>query len=130
MAEKPQQPAPQGFEPTDIAPRLVGLWAVVVIGVAMAIAAAVYLGWRGLQVVLRPSPASPVEESPLIPPPPRLQSDPAADLAKLLARDRQRLSSLGWVDQKNGLAHIPIDRSMGILADRGWPEQPGQGAPQ
>ena len=34
------------------------------------------------------------------------------------------LNSYGWVDQKNGIARIPIDRAIDILAARGLPARP------
>ena len=43
---------------------------------------------------------------------PRLQSNPPAELEAYLARENQLLSSYGWVDQKKGIARIPIRRAM------------------
>lgn len=34
------------------------------------------------------------------------------------------LNSYGWVDQKNGIARIPIDRAIDIVAARGLPARP------
>ena len=49
------------------------------------------------------------------PPAPRLQVHPDADLQTYLAREKQQLSSYGWVDRKKGRARIPIDRAMELL---------------
>jgi hypothetical protein len=35
--------------------------------------------------------------------------------------DLERLSHYGWVDRAAGIAHIPIDRAIDILAKRGLP---------
>ena len=34
------------------------------------------------------------------------------------------LNSYGWVDQKNGIARIPISRAIDIIAARGLPSRP------
>lgn len=49
------------------------------------------------------------------PPAPRLQADPAADLAAERAQRRQRLQSYHWVDRDAGIAQIPIERAMALL---------------
>jgi hypothetical protein len=38
---------------------------------------------------------------------------------ELRMRDRQALTTYGWVDQAHGLAHIPVDRAIDILAEKG-----------
>ena len=52
------------------------------------------------------------------PPAPRLQAEPAADLVAERAQQRQRLEGYGWVDRDGGIAHIPIERAMALLAAR------------
>lgn len=54
-------------------------------------------------------------------PEPRLQPDPAADWQTFHASELQRLNSYGWVDQRAGIARIPIDRAMDLLLERGLP---------
>jgi hypothetical protein len=54
-----------------------------------------------------------------IPPGPRLQSAPPADMDEMRARDKQALTTYGWVDQANGVARIPIDRAMSIVLEKG-----------
>jgi hypothetical protein len=54
-------------------------------------------------------------------PGPRLQATPPTDLAKLKEAELRRLNGYGWVDRKAGLAHIPIDRAIEIVASRGLP---------
>jgi hypothetical protein len=39
------------------------------------------------------------------------------------------LNTYGWVDQKNGIARIPISRAIDILAQRGLPSRPASAAP-
>jgi hypothetical protein len=52
-------------------------------------------------------------------PAPRLQAQPPVDLTKLKQAELQRLNEYGWVDQSAGIAHIPIDRAMEIVASKG-----------
>ena len=53
---------------------------------------------------------------------PRLQADPGRERREITERDLKRLDSYGWLDQKAGTAHIPIDRAIAILAEKGLPE--------
>lgn len=54
-------------------------------------------------------------------PQPRLQSNPTIDMVELRREEQARISSYGWVDRKAGIARIPIDRAMEILAEKGLP---------
>jgi hypothetical protein len=64
---------------------------------------------------------SPLAEARLdtIPPGPRLQPSPPRDLDELRARDREALTTYGWVDRANGIGHIPVERAISILAEKG-----------
>jgi hypothetical protein len=66
-------------------------------------------------------------------PNPRLQQNPADDLARMKAEEYQRITTYGWVDRKAGIARIPVDRAMDILAKSGLPKvaapPPVPGAP-
>jgi hypothetical protein len=55
-------------------------------------------------------------------PAPHLQGNPAADLARLKTESLERLNTYGWVNPETGIAHIPIDRAMDILARSGLPK--------
>jgi hypothetical protein len=52
---------------------------------------------------------------------PELQTRPAEELVQSSERQRQALASYGWVDEKAGVARIPIGRAMEILVQRGFP---------
>jgi hypothetical protein len=56
---------------------------------------------------------------------PRLEIDPATDLAAFRAQQQRDLGSYGWVDRAHGIVRIPIDRAMRDVASAGikdWPE--------
>jgi len=59
-----------------------------------------------------------------LPPNPRLQPDPFVELDLLRATQDAQLNSYGWVDESNGLAHIPIDKAMDLLVISGLPATP------
>lgn len=54
-------------------------------------------------------------------PQPRLQVVPTADLAVSKEGSEVTLHSYGWIDRRAGLAHIPIERAMQLLVERGLP---------
>jgi hypothetical protein len=58
-------------------------------------------------------------------PGPRLQAEPPIDLAKLKQAELRRLNGYGWVNREAGIAHIPIDRAIEIVASKGLPARSG-----
>jgi hypothetical protein len=60
-------------------------------------------------------------------PNPRLETDERGQLNGILTEEEDRLYTYGWVDEKAGTIHIPIDRAMDLLVQRGLPVRP-QGA--
>lgn len=62
-------------------------------------------------------------------PEPRLQPNPAADLNKFRTQEEQTLNSYGWVDPQTGVAHIPIEQAIDIIAARGLPVRQGGESP-
>ena len=57
-------------------------------------------------------------------PAPQLQPDPVADLNKYREAVEQQLNSSGWIDQKEGIAHIPVEHAIDLVAQRGLPVRP------
>jgi hypothetical protein len=60
-------------------------------------------------------------------PAPRLQETPYDDVQMYLQAQQRALHQYGWVDRQRGVVHIPIERAMEIVAERGLP--PVTGAP-
>jgi len=48
----------------------------------------------------------------------RLQTSPFADLQALHEKERQALTTYGWVDQPSGVVHIPIEQAMRLYVAR------------
>lgn len=118
MAEDKQQAAPQ---PTgDINARSV-LWGGMAITLGTMLAAlGAYLLWQwgnapsGVQPLggpnagILPAIASPV-----------LQSAPQQERAQYFAEKQRLLESWEWVDRQHGIARIPVEEAMRIMAARG-----------
>jgi hypothetical protein len=66
-----------------------------------------------------PPPVLPEEATQPLPPEPRLQTAPEAELSQMRAEEDRRLHSYAWVDQGAGVARIPVERAIEILLERG-----------
>jgi hypothetical protein len=64
---------------------------------------------------------TPVATPGKLPPEPRIQANPPADLATMLREEDSVLYSYAWVNKDSGLARIPIERAMKLLAKEGLP---------
>ena len=69
----------------------------------------------------KPLPPQVVVNLKRIPPEPRLEPDPLALRREVRAQEDALLKSYGWVDRTAGSVHIPIDRAMEIVLERGVP---------
>jgi hypothetical protein len=56
-------------------------------------------------------------------PKPRLEEDEIHELREFRDGEEEKLATYGWVDQNAGTVHIPIDRAMQLIVDRGLPTQ-------
>jgi len=59
-------------------------------------------------------------------PAPQLQSDEAGDMNQYREAVEQQLNSSGWIDEGAGIAHIPVERAIDLVAQRGLPVRPEQ----
>ncbi|HZQ90182.1 MAG TPA: hypothetical protein VFA60_00135 [Terriglobales bacterium] len=69
----------------------------------------------------RPGPMSEINSG-RVPPEPRLQSNPVADLERLRAAEDQVLNGYAWIDKNAGVVRIPVAEAMKIVAQRGLPK--------
>jgi hypothetical protein len=116
-------------------PRDVNIRAIILIGIGIIALAAILhimlwllfevLADRHVGLHLPPPPLEVPPRGPL-PPRPRLQSSPSADLRDMRAEEDAILHSYGWVDEQAGVVRIPIERAMELLAERGLPVRPAQ----
>jgi hypothetical protein len=90
-----------------------------------------YFDWQATTADPAQNPLLAGEKPPATPaarfPQPRLQANAAADQVKARAQEDELLSTYGWVDRQAGVVHLPIDRAMQMVAERGvpaWPAPP------
>jgi hypothetical protein len=55
------------------------------------------------------------------PPEPRLEANSLALRRALKTREDAQLTSYGWIDRGARIVHIPIDRAMAMIAEKGVP---------
>jgi hypothetical protein len=109
------------YETRDLSPRAV-VWftlglAILTVLVLVSMAAFMRLLSRGEppgQGIVTPTAPS-IDLSPE----PNLQITPMQDLQHMRAIEDAQLRNYGWVDRQAGVAAIPIERAMEILAERG-----------
>ena len=135
MSEPVPQPSPDrpnqaGHETTDASPFYIGLFALgLVLMVALVLPLLGWIFWRLEAAAQRADKAQSPLASDQTPPAPRLEEQPAAELAKLRRAEDHRLSSYGWIDPQQGVVRVPIERAIEILAERGLPEPKGPVVP-
>ena len=59
---------------------------------------------------------------------PRLEKNERQEINDFRLQEESTLNSYGWVDQKTGVVHIPIERAMELTAQRGLSTTPKVGA--
>jgi hypothetical protein len=64
---------------------------------------------------------SPVKVADELPSGPRLQVVPGLDLREMRAAEQDRLNGYGWVDEGGRVVHIPIDKAIDVLLEKGVP---------
>jgi hypothetical protein len=52
---------------------------------------------------------------------PMLETNERGQFRDFLMDQEDQLNSYGWVDEKGGVAHIPIERAMELMVQRGLP---------
>ncbi|PYU27005.1 MAG: hypothetical protein DMG32_08710 [Acidobacteria bacterium] len=119
--------APQGgYEKSDASPRVL-LYFVLFIA-AILVAASLSLIWlfKYFQKAENPGSfiAAPFATERPLPPPPRIQPNPGADMQNYYQSQQNLLNSYGWIDRQNGIVRLPIDRAMELLLERGLPTRP------
>ena len=86
--------------------------AVIVGGIACALSA-------GALMLREQGPAANTPPHPFQGAAPQLQPAPQPDRVGYLAEKRKVLDSYGWVDRQAGIARIPLDEAMKLMAARG-----------
>jgi hypothetical protein len=144
MAHKQEHDADEGrsaskaYETRDVKlrPLLVFAAGLTVVGVVVYLVIFVLLRLFGAQAAredarLAPSslsrPESPAESR--LPPEPRIQANPAADMRLLRDQEHAILTTYGWVDRQAGIVRMPIDAAMAQVVSEGLPVRQPESAP-
>ena len=102
----------------------------IVVGMLLLTVAGLMVSWGVFDFMAARQRASEPVVSPLTetlpqePPEPRLQVAPALDLEAVRSAEEKVLNSYGWIDQKGGIARIPVARAMERIVEQGLPVRP------
>lgn len=107
-----------GYEKQDVGFRFAMVFVSALI--AAVVVVLIFLVWFYRMVA--PAPPQQATTTRRLPPGPVLQANPAVDMAKFRQREEQKVSSYGWVDRNAGIAKVPVQRAMEMVAERGLPQ--------
>src|SRR5215469_5200970 len=118
------------FEARDVQPSPILqflFWLGVTVVLSFVLSLGIYKGLKNYWTnsYTEPSPMRP--EGLQFPPEPRLQgvpghlSDPQKDKRDKIVSDTAENDKLGWVDEKAGIAQIPVKVAMQVIAEKGLP---------
>ncbi len=120
--------AKRGFELSDIKARTV-TFAGLALSAGLMIAG-LLLSWALFAIFKTQAPVPDAHpetfvaiDTTALPPVPRLQSDPHVVLVPFIRSQDSILASYGWVSKDSGIVHIPIERAMELVVQKGLPVQ-------
>src|SRR6478736_6449828 len=93
------------YERSDVDPRLL-------LGLALGAATLLVAAPLVLSAIYPAARHEPLHQPNQLPPAPRLQINPGADLGAIRASETSRLSGYGWIDRTGNIVHIPIERAL------------------
>ena len=111
-----------GHETTDINVWAVGKFAIGLVIVCVVSLLLLFGLLKFFQSREETSVANTVEPVKLFPEP-QLQKTEILDLKALHAEEDKLLNGYAWVDPKQGIVRIPVDRAIEVLAKRGLPSR-------
>jgi hypothetical protein len=122
------------FETTDVKARTIYVYlAVLAVAVILSYVVCVFVLRVTTKVAVESdTPPPPIrrelgKEYVTLPPEPRLQgvpghgTDPQYDLREKMRQDMQANERAGWIEQSSGIAQIPVEDAMKIIAQKGLP---------
>ncbi|HEY4294230.1 hypothetical protein [Luteibacter sp.] len=96
-------------EPQGLATRRLASLAALLAGSTMVVLVACFFLWRGWVTAPVPSPRAGE---------PKLQPEPRRDM-EMFRRRQRNANEWGWVDRERGVARIPVERAMRLMAKEG-----------
>jgi hypothetical protein len=115
-----------GYEKSDASPRGLLYFALLMAAILAATALSLIWLFKYFQKTENPGAfiAAPFAAARPLPPPPRIQPNPGADMQNYYQSQQNILNTYGWIDRQNGTVRLPIDRAMNLLLERGLPTRP------
>lgn len=115
--------AASGHELSDLSPRNISLFGIglTVLVILALLAGYAMMSWLRASAARRAEPPSALVFAPDPVAGPKLETRTGRALEAMRAQEESRLRGYGWIDQEKGIVHIPIERAMEILVDRGLP---------
>ena len=115
--------------------RDVNVWAVGKVGIALILTTIAslllmfgmfrYLQVRENEAQIPPPTTFSINPNALPPEPNVMFNQHEADnREEILSNEQKQLTEYGWVDKEHGVVHIPIDRAMDLVVQRGLPAHP------
>jgi hypothetical protein len=123
MAEPSDRQA--GHETRDVNATAVGCFALAMVVGCAAVFSLIAVVFHRLDAHVPGGAANRITSERISAPAPELQIAPAQDMERFRAAEQETLTSYGWVDRQAGIARIPIERAMELIAERGLPAAPG-----
>jgi hypothetical protein len=123
------------YEKRDANPRALVYFILIMAAILAATSLSLIWLFKHYQKVENPGSvvAAPFAAARPLPPPPRIQPNPSADMQGYMQSQQDLLNSYGWIDRQEGVVRLPIDRAMQLLLERGLltrpPNTPDNGAP-
>jgi hypothetical protein len=117
----------KGYETRDANPNMlftIGGGLIVLILVVMFIVLGIMKIFEGDKPTTGEPPLPATAEKHVVPPEPRLQEKPEIDYARWFTQQDSLLRTYGWVDEHQGIARIPIDTAIAVIAARDLPFRP------
>ena len=118
-------------EASDINVRAIIGFVIVLTGITLSVDVAMYGLFKALNhyEVTQEPPGSPLATPPApvtggTQPAPGLQTTPWADLKQFRADQNAYLHGYGWVDERAGIARVPIEKGKELLLKQGLPVRP------
>jgi hypothetical protein len=136
MGTRPEPIQAHGYEKSDASPRGLLYFALAMTAILAILSLSLIWLFKHYQKTQNPGAfiAAPFAGVEPVPPAPRIQPDPGADMRNYYQSQQNLLNSYAWIDRQNGIVRLPIDRAMELLLQRGLPTRstnaPQNGAPK
>src|SRR5580704_10268093 len=123
MATNPDVARSGGYEKSDASPRGLVYFALTIAAILAATCLSLIWLFKHYEKTENPGSfvAAPFSDTRPLPPPPRIQANPAVDMQSYLQSQQNLLNTYGWIDRQNGIVRLPIDRAMELLLEQGLP---------